>query len=145
MPESIGPSLSPSRILIVDDNKDAALSLAFLLSAAGYDVVVAHEGLTALEDARRFLPQVILLDIGLPQMDGYEVARRLRADPAFSKVPIIAITGFGQDEDRIRSRVAGFDFHFVKPIDPHFLQILLKTLRVQSESLPVSYSSTSSP
>jgi two-component system CheB/CheR fusion protein len=117
---------SPLRILVVDDNQDSAETLALLLTFSGHDVRVAHEGDTALETASAFLPQVIILDIGLPKMDGYEVARRLRAQPQFKNCYLIALTGYGQDEDRQRSKEAGFDHHMVKPVDPVELQSLIQ-------------------
>ncbi len=116
------------RILVVDDNLDAAESLALILELSGHTVQMAHEGVTALEAAHSFQPQVILLDIGLPQMDGYEVARRLREQPDANKLFLIAVTGYGQDQDRERSKLAGFDRHLVKPIDPSALQSMLASL-----------------
>jgi signal transduction histidine kinase len=106
------------RILIVDDNDDAALSIAELLAELGHEVRVAHDGPSALDMARRFRPEVCLLDIGLPVMDGYELARRLRESRALPEgARIIAVTGYGQDADRRRSREAGFSAHVVKPVD----------------------------
>lgn len=103
------------RILVVDDNHDAADSLGTLLGALGSDVRVAHGGKEALDEASTFLPDVILLDIGMPGLDGYEVARRLRGRAEFQKTLLIALTGWGQEEDRRRSSAAGFDHHMVKP------------------------------
>ena len=105
-------------ILVVDDNVDAASSMAMLLRMAGHDVQVAHEGDTALVTAARQAPDILLLDIGLPGMNGYEVARHLRARPEGQGVRIIALTGYGQEEDRRRSQEAGFDGHLVKPVMP---------------------------
>ena len=105
------------RILAVDDNVDSALALSRLLKISGHDVHTAHDGVAALVQAGELAPEVVLLDIGLPGMDGYEVARRLRADPSSRRVQIIAISGYGQDQDRVRSREAGFDHHLVKPVD----------------------------
>jgi PAS domain S-box-containing protein len=119
-------SSAPLRILVVDDNQDSAETLALLLTFSGHDVRVAHEGDTALETAGAFLPQVIILDIGLPRMDGYEVARRLRMRPQSKNCFLIALTGYGQDEDRQRSKEAGFDHHMVKPVDPVELQSLIQ-------------------
>lgn len=113
------------RVLVVDDGYDAAQMLAMLLSSWRHVVEVAHDGPEALERALSFSPDVILLDIGLPLMDGYEVARRLRSDPRFAGVQLIAITGYGQAADRQRSRAAGFDLHLVKPIDTEELAELL--------------------
>jgi len=110
-----------SRVLVVDDNVDAATSLALLLKLDGHDVKLAHDGPAALVAARSFNPQVLLLDIGLPGMSGYEVARELRRDPAFAETTLIALTGYGQAEDRRKSKSAGFDHHLTKPIDDEAL------------------------
>jgi PAS domain S-box-containing protein len=109
-------------VLIVDDNVDAAESLALLLRLHGQDVRVTHDGPSALQAAAEDRPDVVLLDIGMPGMDGYEVCRRLRQQPHLDGVRVVALTGWGQDEDRHRSREAGFDLHLVKPVEPHELQ-----------------------
>jgi CheY-like chemotaxis protein len=109
----------------VDDNEDGLESLAILLELSGHQVFTATNGPAALVAASQHHPNVILMDIGLPGMDGYEVARRLRADPAFRTARLIAITGWGQDSDRERSREAGFDLHLVKPVDPAELRRVL--------------------
>jgi len=116
-----------SRVLVVDDNVDAATSLALLLKLDGHDVKLAHDGPAALLAARSFEPQVVLLDIGLPGMSGYEVARELRRDPAFAETTLIALTGYGQAEDRRKSKSAGFDHHLTKPIDDEALAAVLDT------------------
>ena len=109
-------ALPRRRILVVDDNVDAAKSLARLLTRLyGQEVRVAHDGPAALAAAGEFRPEVVLLDIGLPGMDGYEVARRLRERPEFEETLLVALTGWGQEADRERSRAAGFDHHLVKP------------------------------
>jgi signal transduction histidine kinase/DNA-binding response OmpR family regulator len=113
------------RVLVVDDNVDGADSLAILLRAARHEVAVSHDGAAALREAEAFRPEVVLLDIGLPGMSGYEVARRLRQLPGLEGVLLVALTGYGQDEDRQRSRDAGIDHHLVKPADPQALQQLL--------------------
>jgi signal transduction histidine kinase len=105
------------RVLVVDDNHDAALMLADALAAAGHTTITAPDGPTALETARAFRPDVALLDIGLPVMDGFELARQLRARPESKHATLVAITGYGQDHDRRRSAAAGFDAHLVKPVD----------------------------
>ncbi len=110
-----GPSLQPLRILVVDDNEDAADSLVVLLGLAGHETHVARDGPEAIERAEAVRPQAILLDIGLPGLNGYEVCRRLRAETWGVEMAIIALTGWGQDEDRRRSASAGFDGHLVKP------------------------------
>lgn len=114
------------RLLIVDDNVDTAHGLARLLTRRRYDVRLAHDGPAALEIAQTFSPAVVLLDIGLPGMDGYEVARRLRAEPRCAGALIIALSGYGQDEDRRLSREAGFDHHLVKPVDLEQIYALLR-------------------
>jgi len=113
------------RILVVDDNGDAVDSLALLLSLQGHEVRTARDGPAALEVAAVFRPEVVLLDIGLPQMDGYEVANRLRGQVGLKKVLLVAVTGYGQEEDRRRTAEAGFDAHLVKPADPAVLIRLL--------------------
>src|SRR5262249_8583145 len=105
----------PRRVLIVDDNVDAANSLAMLLSHAGHEAQVAYSGQHALDCIERFHPEVALLDIGLPGMDGYELAKRLRAMPGHSVMRLVAVTGYGKVEDRQRSQAAGFHDHLVKP------------------------------
>ncbi len=120
-----GASGKPARVLVVDDNVDTARSIARLLRLLGHNVEIAHDGPTAIEAARAFRPEVLLLDIGLPAMDGYEVARRLRAEDCGKEARIIAITGYGQEEDRMRSRDAGFDHHLIKPVDFSSLVTLL--------------------
>jgi CheY-like chemotaxis protein len=107
---------SRGRVLIVDDNRDAAKNLSMLLQMEGHDVTVAYDGPSALELARTNLPDVILLDIGLPGLDGLEVARRLREDPSRPDVLLVALTGHAQDEDLCRSREAGFNAHLIKPV-----------------------------
>ena len=111
--------------MVVDDNCDAGESLAIMLRLEGHDVRVAHDGPTALEVMQSQPPDVAFLDIGMPVMDGYELCRRIRQQPAFSKVLLVALTGWGQDEDRRRSQEAGFDRHVVKPVEPRSLTRLL--------------------
>lgn len=119
------PDQPPSRrILLVDDNRDAAASLAMILRVSGHHVSVAHDGPEALEIASAERPAVVLLDIGLPGMDGYEVCRRLR-ELGLKQARIIAMTGYGQDRDRQRSQDAGFDLHTVKPVEIHGLMSIL--------------------
>jgi two-component system CheB/CheR fusion protein len=99
-----------------------------LLNLLGNDVLVAYDGPAALETARAYQPAIVLLDIGMPGMDGYEVARRLRQQPDFQGVLLVALTGWGQEEDRRRSREAGFDHHLIKPVDVEPLQALIASL-----------------
>ncbi len=119
------PVLKSRRILIVDDSRDGGESLAMLLRILGGDVALAHNGRQALECVDSFRPDVVLLDIGMPGMDGYEVARRIRANPANGTMQLIALTGWGQDDDRQRSSAAGFNHHLVKPADLDQLRHLL--------------------
>ncbi len=109
-------SAEKCRILIVDDNKDLADSLARLLGLLGHEVEVAFDGRKGIEAARIYRPRVLLLDIGLPLMDGYQVARTLRQE-GFHDILIIALSGYGQEEDRRRSREAGINHHVTKPVD----------------------------
>jgi len=113
------------RVLVVDDNVDAAESIAMLLRLEGHDVRSVHGAQDALEAAVVFRPHVVLLDIGLPGMDGYEVARRLRSQSIHS-MRLVAVTGYGQQSDRERAREAGFDQHLVKPVDPEALHSVIE-------------------
>jgi CheY-like chemotaxis protein len=125
--ESSGPQtrIAGQRILVVDDNVDAAESLGALLRCLGAEVFTVHDGPAALEAMRTKKPSAAVLDIGMPGMDGYEVARRARAGPQGDDITLIALTGWGNDEDRRRSREAGIDHHLVKPVDLHELEGLL--------------------
>jgi CheY-like chemotaxis protein len=124
---ALAPVLSaPTRILVVDDNTDAAASLAQVLRMSGHDVIVAHDGRRALELVATELPSVLLLDIGLPGLDGYEVCRSIR-DRGLTDLRIIAMTGYGQERDRARAREAGFDTHTVNPVDVAELTRLVGT------------------
>ena len=113
------------RILVADDNVDAAESLTALLRVWGHDVQMVHDGPAALEVAPGFVPAVVFLDIGMRGMDGYEVARRLRRVPALKQARLIALTGFGGDQDRRRADQAGFDRHVTKPVDPAILRTVI--------------------
>ncbi len=132
-PAQAGPGRSPgadgprrgSRILVVDDNVDTARGMSRLLKLLGNEVETVHDGLVVIEKARRFRPEYVLLDIGLPGIDGYEVAARLRAEECCRETVIIAVTGYGQDEDRRRSKDAGFNHHLVKPVDFDALSSLI--------------------
>ena len=120
-----------TRILVVDDNEDAAELLSVALADRGHTVAVAGDGATAIARAVEFKPRVVLLDIGLPGIDGYEVAARLRKQPELGDCLIIGITGYGQEQDRRRSRDAGFDEHLVKPVDLNQLWSLFADRNVQ--------------
>jgi CheY-like chemotaxis protein len=119
------------RVLVVDDNRDAAESLGMLLQMMGHEVREAHDGLEAVDVAAAFLPHVILLDIGLPKLNGYDAARRIRALSTANKPVLIALTGWGQESDRHQSYAAGFDHHLVKPVDPADLMRLLASVASQ--------------
>ena len=120
---------SSLRILIVDDNQDGADTLAMMLKAMGNEVRTAYDGLQGIDMAAQMQPDVVLLDIGLPKLNGYEACRRMRGQPWGQKIVIIAVTGWGQEEDMRRSHEAGFDHHLVKPVDPQALMKLLAGLR----------------
>jgi PAS domain S-box-containing protein len=120
-------------LLVVDDNVDAADSIAILLQLSGHEVRVAYSGQEALETAREYHPDVVLLDIGLPVMDGYQVARRIREDVHLKKVKLVAVTGYGQEADRLQSQAAGFDYHLVKPVESLKLEEVLAELMKSSE------------
>jgi CheY-like chemotaxis protein len=140
LPRLVGPAPAPSsaaaeaeapsrRILVIEDNLDSALTLKLVLKRRGHDVVVAHTGAKGLEHALARVPEVVLCDIGLPgELDGYAVARALRADPRTAKVFLVALTGYGQEEDRRLTAEAGFDEHLVKPMAWSVLGALLARL-----------------
>jgi CheY-like chemotaxis protein len=119
---------SKYRILVVDDNKDSATSLALMLKIMGHETRTAYDGMTAVDAAATFRPEVVLLDLGLPKLSGYDACRRIRAQPWGERIVLIAQTGWGQEEDKRRSREAGFNFHMVKPVDPAALEKLLAGL-----------------
>jgi CheY-like chemotaxis protein len=120
------PGARTGRVLVVDDNVDAADALGEALQGEGYEVRVVYDGATALTTAGEFVPGVILLDLGLPEIDGHEVARRLREQAEHANTLIVALTGFGSESDHQRSRQAGFDEHLVKPVD---LEVLFDIVR----------------
>ncbi|HYQ91509.1 MAG TPA: PAS domain S-box protein, partial [Candidatus Competibacteraceae bacterium] len=128
--DSTGQESAPTRLrlLVADDNKDAATSLSLLLQMTGHEVAIAYDGLEAVDKAATFRPDVVLLDLGMPKLDGYEAARRIRAQPWGKEMILIAVTGWGQDGDRRRTQEAGFDYHLVKPVDPDVLEKLLAEL-----------------
>ncbi len=122
---SFTPHAAAWRVLVVDDNEDAAAMLALLMQMSGHTTRIAHDGPQALTAAEDFRPDAVLLDIGLPGIDGHEVARRLRRRPWGRELLLLAVTGWGQLPDRQASTDAGFDAHLVKPVDP---DVLLQTL-----------------
>ncbi len=123
---STGSSL---RILVVDDNEDTTLGLAFLFRSWGHEVHAVHDGPSAITAARTFLPQAVILDIGLPGMDGFEVAQQLRALPELGRVLLVGSSGYGHARDRKRAAEVGIDFYLVKPFDPWKLEHLLAAQR----------------
>ena len=128
-PTSVGPDAKEEamtlRILVVDDSRDAAESLAMLLKLNGHTVDIANDGLLALQSAERLHPDLILMDIGMPKLNGYDAARRIRAAPWGSGITLVAISGWGQESDRAKSRAAGFDVHLVKPVELSALEQIL--------------------
>ena len=120
------------KILVADDNVDSALSLAMMLKVLGHDVRTAHDGQAAVDLAEQFRPELALLDIGMPKLNGYDAARRLRHQPWAESLTLVALTGWGQDEDKRQAAQAGFDHHFTKPIPPEALESLLTALHPAS-------------
>ncbi len=121
------------RILVVDDNRDAAESVAILLRLIGHDVRTVHDAFEVLAAAEIYRPELILLDIGLPGMDGYEIARRLRKQPWASQTKIVALTGYASAEDRRQAELAGFDHHLVKPVQFDALSNLIAGLELHTD------------
>jgi len=119
---------SAMRILIVDDNRDGADSLSKMLQLMGNDTRTAYDGQEAVDAAGNFRPDVVLLDIGMPQLNGYDACRRIRGQPWAENIVICAMTGWGQEEDRRRSHDAGFDHHMVKPVEPRALMNMLASI-----------------
>lgn len=128
-PQGTGGPKPKRRLLVVDDNRDAAESMSMLLEMWGHEVAFVFDGPSALEAAQQWQPEAVFLDIGLPGMDGYEVAERLRELPQARGAVLIAITGYGQEEDRLRSRRAGIDHHLIKPVAPDALRSLVDSLQ----------------
>ncbi|HKA05843.1 MAG TPA: MASE1 domain-containing protein [Gemmataceae bacterium] len=123
---------SCKRVLVVDDNADAAESLAMWLRLQGHEVQTVHNGLSVLSAVNAFRPQALLLDLALPGKSGYQLAKELRSDPRWTKLVLAAVTGYGQDEDRRRSRESGFDYHLVKPVEPAQMQQVLADARLSA-------------
>jgi CheY-like chemotaxis protein len=133
-PTALAP-IPPIRALIVDDNVDAAASLSLLLQLGGHAICIAHNGADALKLAPEFKPDVVLLDIGMPGMDGYEVARALRGNPEVGRPVLVAVTGWGGPEERLKSKAAGFDEHLTKPVDISMIELLFATLAPREASI----------
>ena len=136
-PSAIQQAVTCHRILVVDDNRDSANSLATLLTLAGNETETVYDGLEALKAAERFRPEVVLLDIGLPNLNGYGVARRMRQESWGHDMFLVALTGWGQAEDRRQSADAGFDYHIVKPVDFNALKKLLGESAARTKSQPI--------
>ena len=127
------PEAVSQRILVVDDNVDAANTLSYALESMGHQVRVAYDGPSALQLAAEHVPALALLDIGLPVMDGYELAHRLRTQSGRTRIRLVAVTGYGQTSDRERAFAAGFDAHVVKPLQPELLESILDDLAAERE------------
>ena len=128
-PETLKPAGVSLRVLAVDDNVDGATSLADLLMACGHNTRTVHDGPTGVEAAIQCQPDVVLLDIGLPRLNGYEVAKRIRQHPTLQNVVLVAVTGYGLESDRVRAQAAGFDHHLVKPADFGKVQEILAAVK----------------
>jgi CheY-like chemotaxis protein len=124
------PKAVAHRVLVAEDNVDAAEALAMVLTLAGHEVQVTHDGPSTLTSAESFRPQVIFLDIGMPGLDGYETARQLRRLPGLEGTLLVAVTGYGQDTDRLRAKEAGFDHYLKKPVEPDTVLQLVSQRRV---------------
>jgi len=139
------PSPAGLRVLVVDDNRDVADSTASVMRMNGCDVHVAYDGKAALESVQRLRPDAVLLDIGLPTIDGYLVAEHIRAQPESRRTMIVAVSGYGQEQDRMRSKSVGFDYHVVKPIDPIVLAGLVGSLRLSRDGARTDAAATPAP
>jgi CheY-like chemotaxis protein len=126
--EGVSVPQAPSRILVVDDNRDSATSLSMLLKTLGAEVCTVNDGRSALEALKNIKPSVLFLDIGMPGMDGYELARAIRQQGKYRDITLVAVSGWGYQEDRVHSREAGIDYHLVKPVDPDIVRSLLSSL-----------------
>ena len=126
--EKLSPHATRRRIVVVDDLADAADSLAIMLQMMGHDTRTAYDGVEAVQAVAAFNPDLVFLDIGLPKMNGYDAARIIRAQPDGKDVVLVAVTGWGQEQDRRRAADAGFDHHLTKPVDPHAVEALIARL-----------------
>ncbi|MDB5944722.1 MAG: putative histidine kinase, hybrid, partial [Ramlibacter sp.] len=126
------------RVLLADDNVDAADTMSAMLEMSGHEVRTVYSGRAVLQEAPAFAPEVMLLDIGMPGMSGYEVAQRLRADAHYERTVLVALTGWGSESDRAQALDAGFDHHLTKPVDHLVLERLLRQLAPGSSELPAA-------
>ena len=126
--ERVAAVLPPKRVLVVEDNLDTGQSFARLLQLMGHEAEFISDPLQVMDTARRFKPEVVFLDIGLPVVDGYELARNLRGEFGFDKLRIVAITAYNTEQDRVRSRQSGFDAHVGKPADLAVIESILRTI-----------------
>jgi CheY-like chemotaxis protein len=124
-------AIDPLRVMVVDDNKDAGDTLDLLLQSMGQHVCTVYDGASAIAAAQTFKPDIVLLDIGMPRMSGYEVARAIRAAQADPKPVLVAVTGWGQESDKVRAAEAGFQYHFVKPVNENVLREILTQVAAQ--------------
>lgn len=134
--DSVAGPAAGLRVLVADDSRDIAESMEILLTMDGFDVLVAFDGEQAFELARTQRPDAVLLDLGMPKLNGYQVAQRIREQPWGARMTLIAQTGWGQESDRQRTRDAGFDHHIVKPVDPTALSALLSSLASKARPTP---------
>jgi len=129
-PPSAGPRAGVRRrIVLADDNRDGAESLRMLLEMSGHEIYVAHTGIDALKVTEEHRPEICILDIGMPGLNGYEVADRIRSESWGTQIVLIAVTGYGQQHDKLKARATGFDHHLTKPIDPSALENLIEAAR----------------
>ena len=146
--DTIGATASGGacRVLVVDDNVDSAQSMSLLLGLEGYEVECAYDGEEALLRAGRLRPDVVLLDLGLPRLSGYEVARRLRGEPSGSSLLLVAVSGYGRERDRQAAREAGFDLHLTKPADPdEVLHVLSQRRALRGSDASAGFTATARP
>ncbi len=132
--ESIAPTITPLRVLVVDDNVASAKTTGWMLEMIGHTPTLAHDGIEALQTAQAILPDAVILDIGLPGMNGYDICRELRKTEAFKTTMLIAQTGWGQEKDRQLAREAGFNHHLIKPVKLEDLNELLATVKSRTEA-----------
>jgi CheY-like chemotaxis protein len=134
MPSTIESVLNPRRILIIDDSRDAAHTLKMLLGKVGHQVEVADDGQSGIAAARQFVPEIVFCDIGMPGMDGYQVAEALRADETTRNAYLVAVTGYGQDDDQAKALQSGFDRHLTKPVGWSMLQSIIAEIPPQQST-----------